>query len=47
MIRWNFATVLEDLDFADDIALLPPKFNDLREKTEPVDGRSSQSGTKT
>ena len=32
-IRWNFTTVLEDLDFADDIALLPSKFNDLHEKT--------------
>ena len=32
-IRWNFTTVLEDFDFADDIALLSSKFNDLREKT--------------
>ena len=28
-IRWNLITVLEDLDFADDIALLSSKFNDL------------------
>ena len=28
-IRWNLITVLEDLDFADDIALLTSKFNDL------------------
>lgn len=33
-IRWNFTTVLEDLDFADDIALRSFKFNDLREKTD-------------
>ena len=32
-IRWKFKTVLEDLDFADDVALLSSKFNDLREKT--------------
>ena len=25
-IRWNFTTVLKDLDFADDIALLSSKF---------------------
>jgi len=31
--RWNFTTVLEDLDFADDIALLSSKFSDLHEKT--------------
>ena len=32
-VRWNFITVLGDLDFADDIELLPSKFNDLHEKT--------------
>ncbi|XP_078381358.1 uncharacterized protein LOC144664104 [Oculina patagonica] len=32
-IRWNFTTVLEDLDFADDIALLSSKISDLQEKT--------------
>ena len=32
-IRWNFTTVLEKLDFADDIALLSSKFNGLRERT--------------
>ena len=32
-IRWNFTTVLEDLDFADDIALLSSRFNDFLEKT--------------
>ena len=32
--RWNFTTVLmEDLDFADGIALLSSKFNSLHEKT--------------
>ena len=32
--RWNFTIVLEDFDFAVNIALLSSKFNDLREKTE-------------
>ena len=32
-IRWNFTTVLEDLDFVDDISLLSSKFNDLHNKT--------------
>ena len=31
--KGNFTTVLEDLDFADDIALLSPKFSDLHEKS--------------
>ena len=31
--RWNFTTVLKDLDFADDIALLSSKTSDLQEKT--------------
>ena len=31
--RWNFTTVLEDLDFADDIAQLSSTFNDLHKKT--------------
>ena len=33
-IRWNLTTVLEDLDFADDIALLSSKFKDLGVKTK-------------
>ena len=31
-IRWNFTSLLEDLDFADDIALLPSPFNDWHER---------------
>ena len=31
-IQWNLATVLEHLDFADDIALLSSNFNNLCEK---------------
>ena len=32
-IRWTLTTLLEDLDFADDTALLSSNFNDLHEKT--------------
>ncbi|XP_073231679.1 uncharacterized protein [Porites lutea] len=42
-IRWNFTTVLEDLDFADEISLLSSKFNNLHKKTGGV---SSQSRNK-
>ena len=31
-IRWNFTSLLEDLDFADDIALLSSPFNDWHER---------------
>ena len=31
--RLNSITILDDLEFADDLALLPSKFNDLREKS--------------
>lgn len=36
VIKWNFTTVLEDLDFADDIALMSSKFNDLYVKTKTL-----------
>ena len=31
--QWNFTTLLEDLEFADEIALLSSRLNDLHEKT--------------
>ena len=31
-VRWNFTSLLEDLDFADDIALLSSTFNDWYER---------------
>ena len=43
-IRWKFTTVLEDLDFADDIALLSSKFNDLREKTGRLTEEAARVG---
>jgi len=33
-IRWTLSTVLEDLDYADDIALLSHSFSDMQEKTD-------------
>ena len=34
IMSWNFTSVLEDVDFADDIALLSSRFSDFQEKTE-------------
>jgi len=31
-LRWNLTSVLEDLDYADDIALLTSRHKDLQEK---------------
>ena len=39
-IRWNLRTVLEDLDFADDIALFSYKFNDLLDKPDRGNSQS-------
>lgn len=45
-IRWNFTTVLEDLDFADDIALLSSKISDLKEKTGRLAEEAARVGLK-
>ena len=45
-IRWNFTTELEDLDFADDIALLSSKFNDLHGKAGRLEGEPTREGLK-
>ena len=45
-IRWNFMTVLEDLDSADDMALLSSKFSDLSEKTERLMSEAARVGLK-
>lgn len=45
-IRWNFTTVLEDLDFADDIALLSSKISDLQEKTGRLAEEAARVGLK-
>ena len=38
--------MLENLDFADDIALLSMKFNDLHEKTERLREEAAREGLK-
>ena len=44
-IRWNFTTVLKDLDFTDDILLMSSKFNDLHKKR--LAEEAVRVGTKT
>lgn len=41
--RWNFTTVLEDVESADDIALLSSKFNDLHENCGRIAGKATSS----
>ena len=45
-IRWTLSTVLEDLDYADDIALLSHSFSDMQEKTDRLNKFSRQVGLK-
>jgi len=45
-IRWNFTTVLEDLEFADNIALLSSRLNDLHEKTGRLTEEAARVGLK-
>ncbi|CAG2243882.1 unnamed protein product [Mytilus edulis] len=45
-IRWNFNTVLEDLDFADYLALLSLKLSDLDEKTQKLTTEAEKVGNK-
>ena len=43
-IRWNFTTKLEDLDFADDLALLSSKLQDIQQKTQRLNEIARQAG---
>ena len=45
-IRWNFTTKLEDLDFADDLALLSSKFHDIQQKTQSLHENAIRVGLK-
>lgn len=45
-IQWNFTSVLEDLDFMDDIALLSSKFNELHDKTGRLTEEAARVGLK-
>ena len=45
-IRWDFTTLLEDLDFADDIALTSSTMNHLQEKTTKLETNAGKVGLK-
>ena len=45
-IQWTFMTSLEDLDFADDLALLSHRIQDMRDKTRALEVQSAKVGLK-
>jgi len=45
-LRWKFISVLEDLDYADDVALISSRFADLQEKTDRLAATGSIVGLK-
>ena len=45
-IQWTFTTSLEDLDFADDLALLSHIIKDMRDKTRALEVQSAKVGLK-
>jgi len=45
-LRWTLTTVLEDLDYADDVALLSSKHQDMQEKTNKFSVTSETVGLK-
>ena len=45
-IRWNLFTILEDLDFADDLALLSHTYSHIQEKTNRLHIYAKQVGLK-
>ena len=45
-IRWNFISMLEDLDFADDIALLSSTMKHLQSKTTKLEDNAAKVGLK-
>ena len=45
-IRWKFTSILEDLDFADDIALLSSRYVDVRDKTSRLADEAARVGLK-
>ena len=45
-IRWNFTTKLEDLDFADDLALIASKHQDIQRKTANLKHNAERIGLK-
>jgi hypothetical protein len=45
-ICWNFTTKLNDLDFADDLALISSKQTDLQDKSSQLESTAAQVGLK-
>ena len=45
-IRWDFTTVLEDIDFADDLALLSDTKTHIQKKVERLNKHSKAIGMK-
>ena len=45
-LRWKLTSVLEDLDYADDVALISSRFADLQEKTDRLVATASVVGLK-
>ena len=45
-IQWTFTTSLEDLDCADDLALLSHRMQDMRDKTRALEVQSAKVGLK-
>ena len=45
-IQWTFTTSLEDLDFANDLALLTHRIQDLRDKTRALEVQGMKVGLK-
>ena len=45
-IQWTFTTSLEDLEFADDLALLLHRIQDMRDKTRALEVQGAKVGLK-
>ena len=45
-LRWKLTSVLEDLDYADDVALISSRFADLQEKTDRLVATAGVVGLK-
>jgi len=45
-IRWKFTSVLEDLNFAEDIALLSSRYVDMEDKTSRLVDEAAREGLK-
>ena len=46
VLRWKFTSIVEDLDFADDIALLSSRYVDIRDKTSRLADEAARVGLK-